>query len=257
MGGEERWKAERHDRGLTLAHYFEQIAEEKHPPDPNEIIVRNTSNIGQGISGLDVIPSSPEFIRIQERIKDIPSKQYGAGSYVTVLQDFIKGLAVDSTGNVYDYILVDCPPSLGALTPNGLFLSDYFLIPSVPDWLSTYGIPLILREARKFSNFHDKFLSCLGIVFCRRRLNLNLHKNTIDRYKTNEGRPVENTSPELRYPKVFETVISERVAAEAAIEPEFDYSTLRQKYMHVYDQYENLTQEFLQTIEVHENARKH
>lgn len=62
-----------------------------------------------------------------------------AQSPITVLASYLTQEIVDK----YDFILIDCPPNLGAITLNGIFLSDYYLIPVVADILSTYGIPQI------------------------------------------------------------------------------------------------------------------
>ena len=43
----------------------------------------------------------------------------------------------------YDWVLIDCPPSMSIITLNGLRISDGFVIPTIPDHLSTYGIPQI------------------------------------------------------------------------------------------------------------------
>lgn len=52
--------------------------------------------------------------------------------------------------NDYDYIFLDCPPNVNLVTQNAFFTSDYYLVPAIPDFLSTTGISLI-------SNFMDDF----------------------------------------------------------------------------------------------------
>lgn len=54
--------------------------------------------------------------------------------------------------NDYDYIFLDCPPNVNLVTQNAFFTSDYYIVPAIPDFLSTTGISLI-------SNFMDKFNS--------------------------------------------------------------------------------------------------
>ena len=50
----------------------------------------------------------------------------------------------------YDIVLVDCPPNLGIITLNGLRISHGYIIPTIPDILSTYGIPQIVKRVRDF-----------------------------------------------------------------------------------------------------------
>jgi chromosome partitioning protein len=257
--GEEKWKKERDDACLTLAHYFEERI--KKPRDvvslnPLDILVTKASNVGGGIDGLDMIPSSPHFIDIQEEIPSIPQKRYGAGSYVTVLHEFLQPIINKQN---YDFILIDCPPSLGALTQNGLYISKYFLIPCVPDWLSTYGVPLILRQAWEFSKYHNKLVECLGVVFCRFRSQLPLHQRTVERYRSLQGRSVTSEQNGPKYPHVFETIIPETVKAEAAVEPDKVVNTLKQKYGYgkptLHESYMNFAKEFLETVEAYEKTR--
>lgn len=257
--GENEWKKERDDKRLTLAHFFEERIKNPRdltPLDPRKILVRNTSNIGSGIKGLDLLPSSPHFVDIQEEIPSIPQRRYGAGSYVAVLKEALTSILGEQS---YDYILIDCPPSLGSLTQNGFCISKYYLIPCVPDWLSTYGIPLILRQSRGFSKAHSIQIDCLGVVFCRYRRQLSLHQKTIERYQALEGRKVVDEPDSPAYPPVFTTVIPETGKAEEAVEPGRAVNTLKQKYGYgspsIYDKYENLAIEFLQKVEAYEKAK--
>lgn len=43
----------------------------------------------------------------------------------------------------YDYILLDCPPNVNIVTQNAFYASDYYVVPAIPDFLSTTGISLI------------------------------------------------------------------------------------------------------------------
>ena len=52
----------------------------------------------------------------------------------------------------YDFIIIDCPPNLNYITQNALYVSDYYLIPTIPDTLSTYGIVSITNKAH-FQSF--------------------------------------------------------------------------------------------------------
>ena len=47
---------------------------------------------------------------------------------------------------------VDCPPNLGIVTYKGLWISGGYIIPTIPDVLSTYGIPQIQSEVKAFAN---------------------------------------------------------------------------------------------------------
>lgn len=52
----------------------------------------------------------------------------------------------------YDYIFIDCPPSLSPLTSNAIVASDYFVVPIIPEELSLQGIDLLQNRIRELKN---------------------------------------------------------------------------------------------------------
>ncbi|MGV3489544.1 MAG: ParA family protein, partial [Tuberibacillus sp.] len=70
----------------------------------------------------------------------------------------------------YDFIFIDCPPNLNYITQNALYASDYYLIPTIPDTLSTYGILSIVNKVEdlnktfRLSNEEFRPTACLGII---------------------------------------------------------------------------------------------
>ena len=66
----------------------------------------------------------------------------------------------------YDYIIIDCPPNLNIVTQNALYASDYYLIPTLLDKLSTYGI---LSITNKVQDLNEMF-SELSISYTNTKL---------------------------------------------------------------------------------------
>ena len=56
---------------------------------------------------------------------------------------------VDTLRKAYDYVIIDCPPSLGDVTKNGLRISTGYVIPTIPDILSTWGIYQIVQSVHE------------------------------------------------------------------------------------------------------------
>jgi chromosome partitioning protein len=118
----------------------------------------------------------------------------------------------------YDVVIIDCPPNLGCIPMNGLFLSDAYLIPTVPDHLSTYGIPQILARVHRFSERIGRTIAPLGIVITKFQANSSVHNAVRARLE------------KLSDPQVFEEVIRQSNQIAAAAEFVKEKRTLRQKY---------------------------
>ena len=64
----------------------------------------------------------------------------------------------------YDYVLIDCPPTLTLLTVNALAAADYVLIPVKTDFLSLMGLPLLLDSVEKTRRRANPNLQVLGVL---------------------------------------------------------------------------------------------
>ena len=117
----------------------------------------------------------------------------------------------------YDYVLIDCPPNLGIITLNGLRISDGYIIPTIPDILSTYGIPQIVSRVADFGNAIAEHIEPFGIVVTKYQAGMSLHARTLRELR--KGKDAD----------VFDTVIPQRqgIAEAAEFTP---VSTLRQKW---------------------------
>ena len=64
--------------------------------------------------------------------------------YLSVLKDYI-----DTLKNDFDYILIDCPPSSNLITQSAFLMSDYYLIPTVLDSISTNGVIHYIKTVKE------------------------------------------------------------------------------------------------------------
>jgi len=152
----------------TLFHLFNDKLNGSSEFDLKKAIVKNVS----GIRNLDLIPSSLNLVEIQDRITDIGTKAFI--SHIDVLSNELTPI-IDN----YDYILIDCPPNLGAITLNGIVMSDYYVIPTTPDILSKIGISLITNRINNFTKVRkDCNIELAGIVFTKVDNRTNLHAST-------------------------------------------------------------------------------
>ena len=87
--------------------------------------------------GVNLLPSNIELSGMETGLFNVMSREY-------VLKN-----AIDGMRKSYDYILIDCMPSLGMMTVNALVAADSVIIPSQPNFLSTKGLNLLLRSISK------------------------------------------------------------------------------------------------------------
>lgn len=65
----------------------------------------------------------------------------------------------------YDYVLIDCPPTVSIFTQAAILASDKYLVPLKPDPLSVIGLPLLEKWLGEFSEDAGKEVDCVGLVF--------------------------------------------------------------------------------------------
>jgi chromosome partitioning protein len=226
--------AQRNASGQTLCQLFKDKLDNTNVFNLDNAIAKGVSNLHGGIRNLHLLPSSIDFVQIQDRLVNI-----GAGTQYTVAPATVLQSAVGPRLNDYDFILIDCPPNLGIVTLNALNISDYFLIPVIPDLLSTYGIPQILTRVSEFGRNSARNIQPLGIVISLYREQVPLHRSRLGELQTKAAAG--------NLPRVFQSVIPNMAAAAAAVDVTTSPNTLRQKYGYgrSHDVYRAVTEELL------------
>lgn len=211
------WK-KRNAAGQTL---YQLFADQLTRDDPKFVlkdsVVKGVSNVGGGVKGLDLLPSSLDFIDIQDQLVNIGSGHFYKRSPVDVLRGATSGLI-----ETYDFCLIDCPPNLGIVTLNGINISDFYLVPVVPDILSTYGVPQIKKRISKFAKEAEARIVPLGLVISKYRVQSPLHRDTVQRLRNEAKQPGGM--------RVFDTIVAEAAKIADAADVETSIGTLRQKY---------------------------
>ena len=106
-----------------------------------------------GVKNLDVISASIDLSGAAIELVDQENREY-----------FLKN-ALAPVREKYDYILIDCPPSLGILTLNGLAAADAVLVPMQCEYFALEGITLLLQTVKKVQESINKNLVIGGIFF--------------------------------------------------------------------------------------------
>lgn len=124
----------------------------KKPPSPPKPTIKNTVvNIWDGSLGrLDIIPSE---LRLMD-LDSIPRM------HERKLANFL-----DNIEQVYDLILIDCPPTMTVFTLSAYLASNAYLVPVKPDPLSVIGLPLLEKAIGDYAANSGHAVKSLGIVF--------------------------------------------------------------------------------------------
>ncbi len=181
------------------------------------------------LPNLDLLPSDLELAMIE----------YKLGGYNTKFA--ILSEELNKIRDKYDYIICDCPPNLYILTINALFASDYYIIPAIPDYLSSVGLELLITQVDRINNdlskYRDHPLELKGVIFTKVQAT-NLHRTKMSEIKNRLK--AANSSP-------FENYIRNLIAAQEAAEYHLPVS-LYKPTSNVSLDYQDCAKEFLTRI---------
>lgn len=127
----------------TIADAFDNIIED------DEAEIRGIIHCKNGV---DLLPANIELSGIDTRLINAMSREM-------ILKQIIYPLK-----EKYDYILLDCCPSLGMLTINCLVAADSVIIPTQPHFLSAKGLDLLMRSISRVKRQLNRKLSVDGIL---------------------------------------------------------------------------------------------
>ena len=114
------------DIPITLSTVMQNIVDDK-SFDASQGIIHH----GEGV---DLLPSNIELSGFEVRLINAMSRERVLKTYVNEVK------------KNYDYVLIDCMPSLGMITINALAAADSVIIPTQPHYLSAKGLELLLRS---------------------------------------------------------------------------------------------------------------
>ena len=141
--------------------------------------------------GVDLLPANIELSGVEMSL-------FNAMSREQVLKSVLSRVKEN-----YDYILIDCMPSLGLMSVNALVAADSVIIPSAPDFLSTKGLNLLIRTISRVRRQINPKLKIEGILL------------TMTDSRTNYGKQISNLIRQAygKNLKVFEQTIPRSVRA--------------------------------------------
>ncbi len=174
------------DLPVTLSTIMQDIIEDN-PIDVQKSILHH----GEGV---DLLPSNIELSGLEVRLINAISRE-------SVLKTCMSEVRKN-----YDYVLVDCMPSLGMLTINALAAADSVVIPTQPHYLSAKGLELLLRSVSKVKRQINPPLRIDGILMTMVMPRTNISKEITATVRSAYGQKI----------KVFDTQIPHSIRAVEA-----------------------------------------
>ena len=174
------------DIPVTLTTVMQDIMDDK-PFDVQGAILHHNE-------GVDLLPSNIELSGLEVRLINAISRE-------SILKTCINEVKKN-----YDYVLLDCMPSLGMLTINALAAADSVVIPTQPHYLSAKGLELLLRSVSKVKRQINPKLRIDGILMTMVMPRTNISKEITASVKSAYGQRI----------KVFESEIPHSIRAVEA-----------------------------------------
>ncbi len=136
---------------------------------------------------MDVIPANVELSAAEIELVDVENKEY-------IVKDKIKSIVND-----YDFVIIDCPPSLSMLTINAMTTADSIIVPIQCEYYALEGLSQLIRTVDLVKERLNPDLKIEGVVFTMYDSRTNLANQVVDNVK--ENLPI----------KIFKTLIPRNI----------------------------------------------
>ena len=134
----------------------------EHTQKAEDAIVKSTA------PNVDVIPAHIDLVAIEIELVDKDEREY-----------MLKN-AIESLKDKYDYILIDCAPSLGLLTLNALTASDSVIIPIQCEYFALEGLGKLLNTIKSVQKIHNEALDIEGMLLTMFDSRLRLSNQVVE-----------------------------------------------------------------------------
>lgn len=133
-----------HDPGVLESSVYDALLS---PEQAGDCIVRSRDNLA-------VLPAEVDLAAVEVELADAERRHARLSE------------AIDQVGSQYDFVLIDCPPSLGLLTLNALAAAQRVIVPMQAQFLALQGVSKLLETVRLMSQQVNPDLRVAGVVLC-------------------------------------------------------------------------------------------
>ncbi|WKD86235.1 Sporulation initiation inhibitor protein Soj [Polaribacter huanghezhanensis] len=134
----------------------------EHTASINDAIQKTTS------PNVDIVPAHIDLVAIEIELVDKEQREYMLQKSLTKLK------------NKYDYILIDCAPSLGLITLNSLVAADSVIIPIQCEYFALEGLGKLLNTIKSVQNIHNPNLDIEGLLLTMFDSRLRLSNQVVE-----------------------------------------------------------------------------
>ncbi|MBU3822638.1 AAA family ATPase [Flavobacteriaceae bacterium XHP0103] len=134
----------------------------EHSNSAKEAIVQSST------PNLDIIPAHIDLVAIEIELVDKPSREYMLKNALADIKD------------EYDYILIDCAPSLGLLTLNALTAANAVIIPIQCEYFALEGLGKLLNTIKSVQKIHNPELDIEGLLLTMYDSRLRLSNQVVE-----------------------------------------------------------------------------
>lgn len=120
---------------------------------------------------VDLVPAHIDLVAIEIELVDKDNREY-------MLKEALKNL-----GDKYDYVLIDCAPSLGLLTLNALTAADSVMIPIQCEYFALEGLGKLLNTVKSVQKIHNNDLDIEGMLLTMYDSRLRLSNQVVEEVK--------------------------------------------------------------------------
>ena len=116
---------------------------------------------------LDIIPSSIELAAADLQLADMEHRESQLKNALALVKDN------------YDFIFIDCPPSLGLITSNALCAANTILVPIQPEYYALEGLSQLMNSVRIIKRRYNPYLDIEGVLLTMYDGRLNLTQQVV------------------------------------------------------------------------------
>ena len=124
-----------------------------------------------GFKNLDLLPSNMSLAGVEIELVELPERVYRLKQAIAPLKE------------KYDYIFIDCPPSLGLITLNGLAVADSLLVPIQCEYYALEGLSQLISTVRQVKRMYNADIEIEGVLLTMFDSRLNLTSQVLAEVK--------------------------------------------------------------------------